>query len=151
MPQFGLHDVDDSAAFVAAVVNRSGLSLSWAEREDLDQYLLIELWRRSLRYEGSQGSRFSAWARSTLPKRIVDWQRKSFGRRTWKFRDHVYERPVVVVVSLDDPDFSSLGEALATDNGDPATVWDEACRGLYEDRDRTRVQDLECLGLKEAC
>jgi hypothetical protein len=63
--RLSLWDVDDAVAFTAAIANRSGLNLSWSDREDLEQYLLVEIWRLSLRYERGDPQfppRFSVYA-----------------------------------------------------------------------------------------
>src|SRR5262245_41708092 len=100
-----LHDVSNAEGFVASIVQRSKLELGPEDRQDLAQFLLIELWRLSQRYEYEGRPRFSSYAYRVLPKRIIDWQRKRFGRRTWKSRGRViHARPRPHVVSLDGPE-----------------------------------------------
>jgi hypothetical protein len=91
------------------------LKLSLHDGEELHAYLIAECWRLSLRYDGSQGSRFSVWARQTLSLRLVDWQRARWGRTRWTFSDgHVHERERPQPISLDanDPERDRLDAAL---------------------------------------
>jgi hypothetical protein len=148
VPQFGLHDVDDTAAFVAVLIDRSGLSLSWDDREDLEQHLLIFAWSLSEKYDPARGS-FSNYLWRTGSLQVLQWQRKRFGRTVWKFKDRTHVRKLPELVSYD-AERDSLEDAYGSVGGDPATVWDEACRGLYEDRDRERVRDIARLGIEEA-
>ena len=70
-----LHDVDDAEAFCTAIVTRSGLSLSWSDREDLEQFLVVQMWELSLRYDRGDPQyppRFAAYATNILRKRVVD-------------------------------------------------------------------------------
>lgn len=146
MLRLALQDVDDAQRFVCAIVTRSGLSLSWSEREDLEQYLLVEAWRLSLRYQPG-GISFSTFAGNTLKLRIVDWQRDRYGRSRWQFRDgRVHERERPQLVSLDDERFDL--EPLAAWSGDPAADRDETLGRLLADRDRKRAQDIATLGLR---
>ena len=145
-----LHDVRDAEAFVAAIANRSQLELGPDDDADLRQFLLTELWLLSTRYEARGGS-FSAWATATLKLRVVDWQRKRFGRRRWKFSGHTYERPRVEVVSYDDElDSDSLGQDFASNGSDLETDWLSPGRGVHAERDRERARDLELLDLGPA-
>jgi hypothetical protein len=106
-----LHDVADAEGFCAFIVARSRLELSYHDREDLHAWLVSECWLLSLRFEPG-GISFSTYAGNTLKRRSIDWQRQRFGRRTWRFRDKVYERPRVTLVSLDDPGNDRLESAL---------------------------------------
>ena len=142
-----LHDVRDAEAFVVAIASRSQLELGLDDAEDFRQYLLAELWVLSTRFEPG-GISFSSWAATTLRLRVVDWQRKRFGRRRWKFSGRTYERPRVELVSLDNDQLGdSLGSTLAGEDGGTAPVWDAVGRGLLDERDRERIRDLELLGL----
>jgi hypothetical protein len=110
-----LHDVDDAEQFIAAIVSRSGLQLRWDQRQDLEQYLLIECWKLSLDYQPGRITKgFAAYATVTLRKRIVDHQRSHF-RTRWVFRDRVYERkrPELVSLNADDSGRDQLGRTLA--------------------------------------
>jgi hypothetical protein len=142
-----LHDVDDAAKFVASIATRSGLKLSYHDREDLDQFLLVACWKLSLSYTPG-GIPFSAWAVAALRLRVVDWQRQRFGRTVWQFSGRSYERKRPQLVSLDDPDHDRLGDAQPAGTSDPATGSDEACGGLLRDGDRARAWDYEALGLE---
>jgi DNA-directed RNA polymerase specialized sigma24 family protein len=107
-----LHDIDDAAGFVGAVIRRSGIKLGHEDREDLHQHLLIAAWQLSLKYDPDRGS-FSSLAGTALRRKIVDWQRQRYGRRTWKFKNRVHERRLPELVSLDDPEHDRLGTAVA--------------------------------------
>jgi DNA-directed RNA polymerase specialized sigma24 family protein len=80
VPPLALWNVDDAQRFVCAIVSRSGLALSWSEREDLEQYLLVECWRLSLRYQPGGPKDFDGWASRILRVRVVDWTRQRNGR-----------------------------------------------------------------------
>jgi hypothetical protein len=103
MTPLALHDVVDAERFCASVVTRSGLQLSYHDREDLHAWLVSECWLLSLRFQPG-GISFSTYAGNTLRRRAIDWQRQRFGRRTWRFKNSVYERPRVELVSLDADD-----------------------------------------------
>jgi hypothetical protein len=142
-----LHDVQDAERFVSAIASKSGLALSYHDREDLQQWLLEQVWTLSLKYTPGRGSTtsFAGWATTQLRLRVVDWQRARFGRTKWQFRDHVHERKRPTVVSLDygDADRDRLGESDSTDGGDPATSGDTDGRWLHAERGRRRTRDLE--------
>jgi DNA-directed RNA polymerase specialized sigma24 family protein len=110
-----LHDVDDAERVVSTIVTRSGLRLSWHEREDLEQYLLTEIWELSLRYDPSRGISFGAWAVTTLRKRVIDHQRSKF-RTVWKFKNSTYirQRPEFVSLDAGDSERDRLGSAVAS-------------------------------------
>jgi hypothetical protein len=152
-----LHDVDDAEAFVARIVERSGLDLSYHDRLDLEQFLLVQCWELSLRYRpGVIRKGFGAYATTTLRKRVIDHQRSKF-RTRWVsrkkvyggFRKKVYERPRPQLIELDDSVVDRLDEVESTRAGDPEAGGDEDWRGLLNDRDRCRAADLELLGLGE--
>jgi hypothetical protein len=144
-----LHDVQDAERFVSAIASKSGLTLSYHEREDLEQWLLGECWRLSLRYSPGRGSTtsFAGWATTTLRLRVTDWIRAKEGRTTWKFKEHTHtrERPTFIPLDYDDSDRDRLGGSVATDDGNPAAGWDEAGRGLLAERDLRRARDLAAL------
>jgi hypothetical protein len=100
---WSLFDVRDVEALCAQVVQRSGLTLSYHEREDLLAYLLAVAWETSTRFEPGR-IRFSIFVTRTLRFRTVDWVRTYRGRSKWAFKDSTYERPRVQLVSLDAPD-----------------------------------------------
>lgn len=150
--KLSLHGIDDVEAFAGAIVQRSWLELSHHDREDLHAYLVAECWRLSLRYERGDPQfppRFSVYATPILRNRVVDWQRKRFGRTRWTFKDQVIERKLPQLVSLDadDPERDRLVDRLGAGAGDSAADWDEALGGLVGERDRTRAWDYETLGL----
>jgi hypothetical protein len=157
VPRLELHDIDDTEAFVGAIVSRSGLDLSYHDREDLQQFLLGECWRLSLVYRRGDphyGPRFALYASGILRLRVVDWNRKRLGRTRWQRRNpdgslRIYERERTVIVSLDADDFERdrLGETLAEGNGDSEADRNEALGRLYAERDRRRVRDLLEMGL----
>jgi hypothetical protein len=141
-----LHDVADAERFCAFIVTQSRLELSYHDREDLHAWLLSECWLLSLRFEPG-GISFSTFAGNTLRRRAIDWQRSHFGRRTWRFKDRVYERPKVELVSLDATEEDRLERALTVQAGDPEADSDPAFGGLLSDGDRQRARDLDALGL----
>jgi DNA-directed RNA polymerase specialized sigma24 family protein len=148
MERLALHDVDDTAAFIAALVQRSGIVLDYHDREDLQQHLLVFAWSLAEKYDSDRGT-FSNYLYRCASLQVLQWQRKRFGRTVWRFKNRVHVRKLPELVSYD-AERDSLGEAFGTIGGDPETVWDEAGGGLYEDRDRERVRDLDRLGLKAA-
>jgi hypothetical protein len=142
MPKLELLGIDDAEKFCSAIATKCGSALSWHERQDLEQYLLVECWTLSLSFKPGQAS-FSTYAARRLRLRVTDWERQRRGRTTWRFKDRVYERKLPELVSFDD---DRLEQALATNNGDPAADRLEDDRGLYAARDQFRAQDLEQLG-----
>jgi hypothetical protein len=108
---FTLHDIRDVESFTARIVERTGLRLSVDDREQLHVYLIEECWELSTRFQPSRIS-FSSYAGTNLRLRAVDWQRERFGRTRWVFKDRVYERPRVELVSLDADD--SLRDRLGS-------------------------------------
>jgi DNA-directed RNA polymerase specialized sigma24 family protein len=146
VPRLSLHDVDDASRFVASIVTRSNLRLSYHDAEDLHQYLLGEAWKLSLRYKPGGGS-FSSFAGTTRRLRVVDWTRQRNGRTVWKFANHTYERERPQLVSLDDPERDHLGTSLAASAGDPAAGGGADFARLFGAGDRQRVEDFEALGL----
>jgi DNA-directed RNA polymerase specialized sigma24 family protein len=143
-----LHDIDDAERFVGAIVSRSGLKLSFHDREELGEYLLVECWQLSLRYQAG-GISFSTWAGNTLRRRSVDWIRQRNGRTIWRFGDgRVHERPRPELVSFDDDaERDRLAGALAEGDGYRETDRDEGLGWLYAERDRARIRDEYELGL----
>lgn len=146
--RLALHDVEDAAAFVAAIASASGLALSRDDREDLEQYLLAECWKLSERYEPS-GFPFSNWAWRTLKLRVVDWQRQRFGRRTWRFHDRVHERPRIHLQPLDG-DGDQLAELEPASSGDRPQGGAADFDGLLGDRGQSFARDLETMGLRQS-
>jgi hypothetical protein len=133
-------------SFCAAIARR--YALPQQEQEDLIAWLIAITWELSLRYDGSQGSRFSAYARHVLVRRAPDWRRQRDGRTVWKFKDHTYERPRPEFVSVDSESGARLVDALSARGGDSPTDRDTDGGGLFGDRDRARARDLETLGLR---
>jgi hypothetical protein len=120
-----LHDVQDAEALCARVIERSGLSLSYHDAEDLLAYLVATAWALSLVYDRGDPqypSGFSTYATRTLGLRLIDWQRSRFGRTKWKFsatssinagyRGRTIERERPALVSLDDPEQDRVGSTL---------------------------------------
>lgn len=137
MAKLPLHDIDDAERFVSAIAGRSGLTLSWDDRADLEQYLLVECWQLSLRYDGAQGSRFSSYARNLLQRRTVDWIRKRNGRTRWQFANgRVHERKRPELVSLDNSELDQLGSSQPDGALDDATDRQAFERGLHDSRSR---------------
>jgi hypothetical protein len=149
--RLSLWDVDDAVAFTAAIANRSGLNLSWSDREDLEQYLLVEIWRLSLRYERGDPQfppRFSVYAAPLLALRTVDWIRQRNGRTRWQFAGSTYERKRPRRVPFDDSARDRLDQAHAESDGDREAGGDLSIAGLDSDGDRRRARDYEILGLE---
>jgi hypothetical protein len=140
-----LHDVDDAAKFVAAIATRSGLKLSYHDREDLEQFLLVECWKLSR--ERQWRSSFAGCFAPILRLRVVDWQRQRFGRTRWQFSGHTYERERPQLVSLDDARRDQLGASLAAGTSDPPASSDPDLERLLGARDRERAWDYAELGL----
>jgi hypothetical protein len=135
VPRLELHDIDDTEAFVGAIVSRSGLDLSYHDREDLQQFLLGECWRLSLVYRRGDphyGPRFALYATGILRLRVVDWSRKRLGRTRWQFKDKTYERPRAELVSLDADDAGDSGV-------EPALAGSGLDRGERELADELRL------------
>jgi hypothetical protein len=140
-----LYECDNVEGICRSVLDRS--RVPERDREDALAFLISSAWELSERYERGDGpSRFGYHLKTRLPFKLVDWQRKRYGRTTWKFSGHAYERPRVDLVSLD-ADGDSLGAALAADGGDFADGRYECESGLELERDRQRVRDLALLGL----
>jgi len=76
-----LHDIRDVEAFTLNTIHKAKAQLTPQELEDLHTYLIEETWLLSQRYKPG-GITFSTWAGHTLPKRIIDWKRKTYGRTT---------------------------------------------------------------------
>ena len=144
-----LHGIDDVERFAVAIVHRSGIELSDHDREDLVAYLVAETWQLSVRYQPG-GISFSTWAGTTLRKRLVDWQRKRFGRTRFVFHDRIIERPRPQLVSLDadDPDGTPLGATVGSLAGDPAADRSPDLARLLGAGGRSRAWDYEAFGLE---
>jgi hypothetical protein len=111
---FSLLDIRDVESFTGRIVERTSGRLSVEDREELHVYLIAECWELSTRFQPGRIS-FSSYAGTNLRLRVVDWQRQRFGRNRWVFKDRVYERPRVELVSLDslDPDEDRMGNPVA--------------------------------------
>lgn len=83
MPRLQLLDVDDAFALAHGVVKRSGLELSWHDREDLVAFLVAAAWELSLGFDPAcrKGGRtdFAGYATIALRRRVIDWQRQRNG------------------------------------------------------------------------
>lgn len=151
MPRLALYDIADTAGFVGAIVSRSGLALSWSDREDLEQFLLTTAWEISLSFDPSRGSvGFSTYAGHILRRRTHDWLRQQNGRTIWRFGDgRVYERPRRELVSLDDDsERNRLVDTLAEGNGNSEADRDSDLGRLYAERDSARIRDELEMGLE---
>ena len=133
MPRLALYDIADTAGFVGAIVNRSGLTLSWSDREDLEQFLLATAWEISLTFDPGKGSvGFSTYAGSILRRRPHDWVRQRNGRTIWRFGDgrvHERPRPFLLSLNMDGPDGDRLRSTLDEGVGDPAADCDPIVNG----------------------
>jgi len=146
VPPLALWNVDNAERFCWAIVSRSRLELDFHDAEDLHQYLLVECWRLSLRYQPG-GPDFDGWASRILRMRVVDWTRQRNGRTTWQFANRTYERRRPQLVSFDS-ERDRLDSALGTGTGDPAAGRDSDLGRLVSTGDRQRARDLRTLGLK---
>lgn len=112
-----LHDVRDTEAFCRSVITSSRLKLSRDDYDDCLAFLISTAWELSLRYDpGDSPPRFSTYARNLLARRLIDWQRKRFGRTKWqRAGGRTYERERVKLISLDahDSERDPLVESLA--------------------------------------
>lgn len=122
-----IHDVDDVFAYVQSVVARRGAELEPADREELMAYLLVETVSmsgvRNGRYAYAAGEApkgvydparavsFSTWLGWQLPRRVIDWKRKTMG-------DSRYQKTQRVVFSLE----QRIGSGAAADS--PRTLAD---------------------------
>jgi hypothetical protein len=141
-----LHDVRDVERLAQSVLTRAGLSLSYHDNEDALAFLVEEAWLASTRYEPAQGVRFSTYCTTVLQRRVVDWQRKRFGRTVWKIRGREYRRERPAIVSLD----AGLLDAQRTGAGDPADGGGADLSRLLAGGSSTRTRDLETLNLRDA-
>ncbi len=133
MARLAILDVDDAEAFVKTIAGRSRLDLRWDQREDLEQHLLIELWRLSLSYEpGRIRKGFPAYSTIALKREVVNWQRKTWGRTRWKSKDRVHVRELPKFTTLDDrPELPDTSCSLDAGSGGLSEVL-----GLDGPRDR---------------
>ena len=102
--RFALHDVEDVESFCGSIVQRVKFNLTAHEREELHVYLIETAWELSLITPRPWRTSFSGWVHQRLRLRCIDWQRSHYGRQRWAFRDRIYERPRVELVSLDADD-----------------------------------------------
>jgi DNA-directed RNA polymerase specialized sigma24 family protein len=143
VPPLALWNVDDAQAFCWAIVRKAGRELDYHDAEDLAQYLLVECWRLSERYEPG-GPDFDGWAAKILKLRVVDWERSRFGRTKWAFNDRTYERAKPALVSLDD---AAMGGAEPPQSSDPEDDCDSALQWVLRNGSGTRARDYEALGI----
>ena len=101
--KLSLHDIPDVEAFCSQIVRISGLELSYHEREDLTEELIVVCWELSERYDPAGISSFRIYARRILRLRTVDWVRRYRGRTRWQFSGGDYNRDRVQLLSLGDP------------------------------------------------
>jgi hypothetical protein len=94
--------LDDVEAFTGKIARKSGLDLTYHEREERPPFLSRPAWILSTRYR--PGGNFSAWAGRTLRLRCVDWVRSHRGRARWQQEDgRAYERQRPKLAQLDGP------------------------------------------------
>ena len=121
------HDIDDPDAFVGKVISRSSIDLDHHRRERLHQFLLIELWQLSLRWNPPAKYKhkgFDGFARPILSLRVIDWERSAEegGRTKWQFKGHTHERARPGFVSLDE----------RPDSAEPSSTVDSEGSGLQD-------------------
>jgi hypothetical protein len=165
--RLSLFDVNDVEALCGSEIRRSSLSLSHQDWEELLVYLIESVWEASLRFEPgvirskstvnpeADGQGFGCWARLTLRRRIVDWQRAKLGRTRWQFRNpdgsiRIHERERTIILSLDTDDSvrDQLGATVTAGSGDFASGSELGFGGLDVSGNRQRARDLELLGLE---
>jgi len=104
--KIGYHDIADVEQFCNRIIHRSRLELSWHERDDLLAYLVETCWQLAEDFRPG-GIKFSTYAGTTLPRRVIDWTRTRYGRTRWTnpngHHGQVYERDRQQSLSLDDP------------------------------------------------
>jgi hypothetical protein len=161
-----LRDIRDVEQFAGRIVERSGLELSYHDREDLLASLIVECWRCAGDYDASRAS-FSTFATIRLRSAVTAWLRTSNercgrtgfvgGRTVWRFGDgRVHERPRREFVSLDEGDNEArnavrrdrLDIALTERNGDREADRDSDLGGLYATRDSEAIRDFYEMGLE---
>jgi len=141
----GIQDVE---AFCARIIERSGLELRYHDREDLLAYLIETAWDLSLGFEPEYSTVvFSTYCGTILRRRVVDWQRRRFGRSRWVFKDRVVVRPRVDVISIDASP-SLLDDTLDEEQSDREASSNSALAGLLGSGSRQRAQDLQELRLE---
>lgn len=149
-----LHGVDVENLAAAVMQEACGRRrLNEQQRDDLLADLIAYTWELSLRYDPDQDHArargrepgFGGWAIHWLRFRVIDWVRKTEGRTRWAFSDHVYERSVPAVASLDQLDDalgpSSMDAAAHSDvdlgrvllRGDSREAWEDSGVGEPED------------------
>ena len=161
--KFALHDVSDVEAFAVAILKPRAASIPSRDHEDAVAYLIETAWELSLGYDSEQMRRFSVWAGYVLRQRLVDWERRQYGRTRWVFADRVYERPRPILLSYEDlrthnsghnHSFRGEKESSATDS-ERGMLADSiiagrhgAEHGLLDHSHGGRIQDV--LGLQRA-
>ena len=137
----------DTERLAQSVLTRAGLDLSYHDAEDALAFLIEQAWEASTRYEPGAGASFSTLCTVVLQRKVVDWQRKRYGRTVWKFsggREYRRERPTVV--SLD----TGLLDAEPARSGDLADSGTSSLAGILRGGSSTRAWDKETLGLGPA-
>jgi hypothetical protein len=158
--RLSLFDVNDVEALCGSEIRRSSLNLSPQDWEELLVYLIESVWEASLRFEpgvirskstvnpDADGQGFGCWARLTLRRRIVDWQRAKLGRTKWQFKGRVHIRELPTIVPFDDSARDRLEQSFAERDGDREASGDLSFAGLDSEGDWQRARDLELLGLE---
>src|SRR5512144_1257928 len=90
--KLALHDVEDVEAFCIGIFKAKAGEIPDRDHEDAIAYLIETAWELSVEYR-TGGMAFSAYATYTLKRRLVDWQRRQYGRTRWSSPSYVYERP----------------------------------------------------------
>lgn len=159
MATLKLHEIDDVTGFCAHIATlycaRSRTNLNAADYDDLIQYLTVECWRLSERFQPTTPkARFRPYAQSQLNYRCVDWLRtNTHNKRTkWQWSGgKVYERERVVLVSIDKPlhgdndDSGTLADTLVGSAGDLAADRGSALDWLVRAGDSETHRDLAIL------
>jgi DNA-directed RNA polymerase specialized sigma24 family protein len=141
-----LWDVSDVEAWCCKVLADDGRVLPY-EWDDRLADLIGIAWEASLRFDPAKVGRrqwsFEKWGYCILRNRLVDLQRKRYGRRQWESGNPTR------FYSLDaDDDRRGLGDAVAAWAGDLADDRDPALSRLLHGGDRQHARDLAELGLE---
>ena len=115
--KLALYDIDDVEAFCTSIFKPRAPAIPSRDHEDAIAYLIETTWELSLDYNaGALPSRFGFYAKRILARRLIDWQRRQYGRTKWTFGasrpGYANERPRPDLVSLEhrpnDPDHSLM-------------------------------------------
>jgi hypothetical protein len=140
--KYSLLGIEDVERFAGSAISRSKYvhRLNAEQRESLAVYVIEEVWRSSLRFDSERNADFATFAYVVASRSVIDWFRLEFGRTTWKFKTHTYERKLPQLVSLDadNSERDRMEQPLGAGRGDPATDSAAAFDGLHRASPRRR-------------